>query len=149
MRLCVSLSGAVDRGVVRQIGVSNFYGFPEFKRLYDDARIKPTVLQNRFTGATDFDVGLRQFCRENKISYQSFWTLTANPGILTHPSVRQLALERQKTPEQLFFAYLIGCEVVPLTGCKDRRHMEEDIEVAHSEIWLNDKERETFDVLLQ
>ena len=37
-----------DQGVVRQLGVSNFYEPPRLEALCRNARIKPAVIQNRF-----------------------------------------------------------------------------------------------------
>ena len=39
---------AVAQGKVRNLGVSNCYDPRDFKTIYDNANIKPVVLQNRF-----------------------------------------------------------------------------------------------------
>lgn len=66
----------VDEGRVKQLGISNIYNFHALRRIYNDARHKPSVIQNRFYADTNFDHQIRQFCRERNIFYQSFWTLT-------------------------------------------------------------------------
>jgi diketogulonate reductase-like aldo/keto reductase len=66
----------VDDGRVKQLGISNLYNLNGLKKLYEDARHKPSVVQNRFHAETNFDSDLRKFCREKNIFYQSFWTLT-------------------------------------------------------------------------
>ncbi len=66
----------VDEGRVKQLGISNLYNLNGLKKLYEDARHKPSVIQNRFYAETNFDSDIRQFCREKNIFYQSFWTLT-------------------------------------------------------------------------
>jgi diketogulonate reductase-like aldo/keto reductase len=71
-----------DRGGARQIGISNVYDLSTLRKLYDEARVKPTVLQNRFYKDSGYDVQIREFCALHGIAYQSFWTLTANPHIL-------------------------------------------------------------------
>jgi diketogulonate reductase-like aldo/keto reductase len=71
-----------DRGGARRIGISNCYDLRLLQQLYKEARVKPTVLQNRFYADTGYDEEIREFCRQNSITYQSFWTLTANPRIL-------------------------------------------------------------------
>ena len=38
----------VDEGKVKQLGISNCYDFELFQALYNQARIKPKVLQNRY-----------------------------------------------------------------------------------------------------
>ncbi|CAF2813186.1 unnamed protein product [Rotaria sp. Silwood2] len=119
----------VDNGLVRQLGISNLYDLNGLKRLHDDARHKPSVIQNRFYADTNFDSDIRRFCREKNIYYQSFWTLTANPRILGHPLVQQLAQERHGTPVQVFFRFLLDIGLTPLTGTTDERHMKEDLQV--------------------
>lgn len=64
----------VDEGTVLRIGISNCYDYPFFKSLHEMARIKPSVLQNRFYAESNFDTELRAFCKANNIWYQSFWT---------------------------------------------------------------------------
>lgn len=59
--------------------------------LYKEARIKPKFVQNRFHKDTLYEGELRQFCRDNDIVFQSFWTLTGNPKLLKSPPVHYLA----------------------------------------------------------
>jgi diketogulonate reductase-like aldo/keto reductase len=134
----------VDDGRVKQLGISNLYNLNGLKKLYDDARHKPSVIQNRFHAETNFDSDIRQFCREKNIFYQSFWTLTgkeknfnlfhfyilylANPQILSNPLVKQLAQDRHGTPAQVFFRFLIDIGLTPLTGTTDEKHMKEDLQ---------------------
>lgn len=124
----------VERGVVRQLGISNCYGLQTLKALYRASRIKPMVLQNRFYADTDYDVVLRDFCREHHIVYQSFWTLTANPQLLSDETVRLISLKYQRTPPQILFRYLTHVGVVPLTGTRSETHMREDLAIFEFEL---------------
>ncbi|CAF1298154.1 unnamed protein product [Adineta steineri] len=118
----------VDDGRVKQLGISNLYDLNGLKKLYEDARHKPSVIQNRLYAETNFDSDIRKFCQEKNIFYQSFWTLTANPTILNHPLVKQLAQERHGTSAQIFFRFLIDIGLTPLTGTTDEKHMKEDLQ---------------------
>lgn len=138
----------VDDGKVRQLGMSNCYDLSAFKKIYSEARIKPAVLQNRFHSETNFDVELRAFCAENHIFYQSFWTLSANPKILRNSDVVQLAKNREKTPEQMFFAYLLSTGIItPLTGTTNKTHMQQDLEAM--DIIISEEEAKIFEKLLK
>jgi diketogulonate reductase-like aldo/keto reductase len=119
----------VDAGKVRQIGISNCYALSQLEALHQAARIKPAVVQNRFYADTRYDRELRAWCRERKIIYQSFWTLTANPEILTGPTIRAIAAKRRRTAAQILFRYLTQVEVAPLTGTTSELHMQEDLEI--------------------
>jgi hypothetical protein len=63
----------------------------------------------RFYSKTGYDRGIRQFCRQNNITYQSFWTLTANPDAVNSRVVRQIAQKRGVTPEQVRRVSMLCC----------------------------------------
>ena len=117
------------KGEVRQLGISNIYNLAILKKLYDQSTIKPSVVQNRFYENSSYDIMLRAWCREKGIRYQSFWTLTANPHILSHGIIQQAATRHSKTPQQILFRYLVQRDVDPLTGTQSVAHMKEDLDV--------------------
>lgn len=124
----------VDAGKVGQLGISNCYDLQQFETLYGAARIKPAVLQNRFYSDTRYDRDIRAYCRKQGIIYQSFWTLTANPQILTHRAVTALGEKYQRTPAQILFRYLTQIDVAPLTGTRSELHMREDLAIFEFEL---------------
>lgn len=114
---------------VKQLGISNCYELETMLQLYNDASVKPSVLQNRFYTQTNFDIDLRKWCSENGIIYQSFWTLSANPALLQSPVITDIASSNNKTPAQILFRYLTQIGVVPLTGTSTDIHMIEDLKI--------------------
>jgi diketogulonate reductase-like aldo/keto reductase len=116
-------------GKVGLLGISNCYDLALLKKLYADASVKPRIVQNRFYRDTGYDTGLRQWCRQQGVTYQSFWTLTANPHILQHPVLQNIARQHAKTTAQVFFCYLSQTAVVPLTGTSSVQHMAEDLAI--------------------
>jgi diketogulonate reductase-like aldo/keto reductase len=140
-----TLESLVDALGVRQLGISNCYGIEQLEALYDSARFKPAVVQNRFYAESGYDCEIRSFCRRHGIIYQSFWTLTANPQVLAHRVVRELASKYGRTPAQILFRYLTQNDVVPLTGTRSETHMREDLAIFEFE--LADFEREVMDAL--
>ena len=131
-----TLESLVDEGVVREIGLSNCYDPREFRTIFAAARVKPFVLQNRFHAKTGYDTEIRAFCRANGVVYQSFWTLTANPGILEAANVRALASHHRVTPAQILFRALTQIGVVPLTGTTSDEHMRQDLAIFDFELSL-------------
>jgi diketogulonate reductase-like aldo/keto reductase len=123
-----------DGGGARQLGISNCYRPELLERLYRLSRVKPAVVQNRFYAENRYDREIREFCRHNRIVYQSFWTLTANPSILAHAALRALAATHGHTPAQVFFRYLTQIGVVPLTGTASQAHMREDLGIFEFEL---------------
>jgi diketogulonate reductase-like aldo/keto reductase len=124
-----AMEGLVDAGHVRQLGLSNCYSLAQFQALHAAARVKPAVLQNRFYDKTGHDRELRAFCLAQGISYQSFWTLTANPHLLAHPVMAALAEAQGRTAAQVLYRYLTQRGVVPLTGTTSAQHMREDLAI--------------------
>lgn len=124
-----SLEKVHSNGGTRSIGISNCYDLHVLQNLHKLARVKPTVVQNRFYAKTGYDRELRQWCRENNIVYQSFWTLTANPDVLSHPDMQVLSRTLDKTPAQVLFRYLLQRDVTPLTGTTDENHMRQDLAI--------------------
>jgi diketogulonate reductase-like aldo/keto reductase len=141
-----AMEALVASGQVKRLGISNCYDMGQFKALYDAAVVKPSALQNRFHDKTGYDRELRAFCRAQGISYQSFWTLTANPHILTHPLVMALAAHHSRSAAQILFRYLMQSGVTPLTGTTSAQHMQEDLATVAFE--LSSSELETVDRLI-
>jgi diketogulonate reductase-like aldo/keto reductase len=140
-----AMESLVDVRRVRQLGISNCYRLEQLETLYDSARIKPAVVQNRFHADTGYDREIRAFCRQHRLIYQSFWTLTANPHVLAHRAVTSLASKHRRTQAQILFRYLTQVEVVPLTGTRTETHMREDLAIFEFE--LSELERKAMDAL--
>jgi diketogulonate reductase-like aldo/keto reductase len=136
----------VDAGKAGQLGISNCYQLRQLESLYTEARIKPAVLQNRFHADTHYDHDLRVYCRKQNIIYQSFWTLTANPHVLSHRTIAALADKYQRTTAQILFRYLTQIGVAPLTGTRSASHMRDDLAIF--EFQLTDPELTRVDAVL-
>jgi diketogulonate reductase-like aldo/keto reductase len=140
-----TMESLVESREVRQLGISNCYRLGELEALFDSARYKPAVVQNRFYADTGYDREIRAFCRQHGVIYQCFWTLTANPQVLAHRTVRDFSTKHSRTPAQILFRYLTQNDIVPLTGTRSEIHMREDLAIFDFE--LTDLEREAMDAL--
>ena len=129
-----AMEALVDAGGVHRIGISNCYDVRVLEKLYDVSRIKPAIVQNRFYADTDYDVEIRAFCADHAMSYQSFWTLSANPQLLEDETVRLLTLKYRRTAAQVLFRYLTQVGVTPLTGTKSEAHLREDLAIFEFEL---------------
>lgn len=72
-----------QEGKTKNLGISNIYNLNLLQNIYSKANIKPRFIQNRFYRQSGYDKGIREFCRSNDMQYQSFWTLTGNPNIVS------------------------------------------------------------------
>ena len=141
-----AMESLVASGGVRQLGISNCYEVDTLAELYEAARVKPAVVQNRFYADTGYDREIRTFCDRQRMIYQSFWTLSANPQVLAHATIAGLGHKYGRTPAQILFRYLTQSRVVPLTGTRSEAHMREDLEIFDFE--LTDLEHGAVDGLL-
>lgn len=113
---------------VRTLGISNTYQLSILQDLYTFAKVKPSVLQNRFYPDSGYDKDNRVFCSENGIKYQSFWTLTANPHLLRSEPVNTIAKETGVTKPVALYALVIGLgDVSVLNGTTNEQRMAEDV----------------------
>jgi diketogulonate reductase-like aldo/keto reductase len=135
-----AMEAIYQSGAVRQLGISNCYDPGLLALLHGRADIKPVIVQNRFYADTGYDTEIRAFCDQHDMVYQSFWTLTANPGILASAEIKSLAAKYKRSPAQVFFRYLTQIGIVPLTGTTSAQHMREDLAIFEFE--LNGEELE-------
>ncbi|CAK4019841.1 Hypothetical predicted protein [Lecanosticta acicola] len=112
---------------IRTLGLSNVYHLPLLEAIHTLAEIKPSVLQNRFCRDSAYDPAIRAFCRENRIRYESFWTLTANPHLLTSDPVGALASSVGIGRAVALYGLVLGLgNVSVLDGTKNVQRMRED-----------------------
>ncbi len=126
------------KGDTRKIGISNCYDLSMLQQLFNDASIKPSIVQNRFYRESDYDKSLRTWAKEQGITYQSFWSLSANPHILHSKIVQTIAHKYHKSVEQIFYRYLIHERIVPLNGTTSLEHMVEDLSIFEFELSLEE-----------
>ena len=113
-------------GEVRHLGLSNCTLF-QLMDLYERSNIKPSVVQNRFYANTKYDIGLRKFCAEKGIVYQSFWSLTANPRLISSAPVQQLARELGISPASALYCLILSLgNITILNGTTNQARMKED-----------------------
>jgi len=136
-----------DKNEVRQLGISNCYDLDVLEYLYNHARIKPTIVQNRFYAQSNYDKTIRTFCLQNGITYESFWSLTANPHILESEVLQNLSNKYQKSVAEIFYRFLNHIHIVPLNGTTSSKHMQKDLNIGEFE--LSNDEIEDISQLLQ
>lgn len=126
---------------VGQIGISNCYDLDVLQYLYNNSTIKPAVIQNRFYEHSNYDKELRAWCKQRGIIYQAFWTLTANPHILSSAIINELSKKYSKTLAQVFYRYLNHIGIVPLIGTTSKQHMMEDSSIFEFELGSDEIEK--------
>ncbi|KAI8224812.1 hypothetical protein K4K55_009394 [Colletotrichum sp. SAR 10_96] len=113
---------------IRTIGISNV-DLDELQALCKDAAVKPVVVQNRLNPKEAYNTPVRVFCRERGINFQSFWTLTANPGIVKSELVGGIAAAVGVSNEVAMYGLVLGLGGVSvLDGTTNEPRMKGDLE---------------------
>ncbi len=124
----------VDAGEVGALGISNCYDLDVLKYLFNNAKVKPSIVQNRFYSQSGYDKEIRAFCNENNIKYESFWSLTANPNILASEVLQTFSNKYQRGVAEIFYRFLNHINITPLNGTTSTKHMIEDLKISEFEL---------------
>jgi diketogulonate reductase-like aldo/keto reductase len=118
---------------IHSLGISNTT-LQMLQELHAEATIKPSVVQNRFYPDTQWEVPLREWCREKGIVFQSFWTLTGNPGLMESNVVSEMSQELESKGMEdgsalALYALVLGLDGTSvLNGTTNEGRMKNDLE---------------------
>jgi diketogulonate reductase-like aldo/keto reductase len=123
-----------DKKEVGQLGISNCYDLDVLIYLYNNAKVKPSIVQNRFYAQSGYDKEIRVFCIEKGITYESFWSLSANPNILASEVLEKLVNKYGRSSAEIFYRFLNHINIVPLNGTTSKQHMIVDLKIGEFEL---------------
>lgn len=137
------INDAVDRGLVRAVGVSNF-NLEQVEQAIAASKYPIAALQNHYslTYRSEFSPELRALCRTHTITFVAYKPLerkklTDNPL----PLITKLAKKYQKTPAQVILNWVISQEgVVAIPKASWKKHIDENLGALTFEIEEKDKE---------
>lgn len=137
-------------GRIRALGISNT-DLDTVASILSGMKVSPSVVQNRFYPATNWEVELRKFCHKNEIIYQTFWTLSGNPELARSALVQQLAKDAGVEKEVALYCLVLGLErVAILDGTTNPEHMKGDLTgVEELGRWAQRDGKENWDAALQ
>jgi diketogulonate reductase-like aldo/keto reductase len=115
-----------DAGRTIHLGISNV-SLQHLQQMEAAHSELPAFVQNRCFARLGWDREVRSFCNRNKIQYQGFSLLTANPEVLQHPPFVALAAKLNATVAQVIFSFARAVGILPLTGTSSAEHMRQDL----------------------
>jgi diketogulonate reductase-like aldo/keto reductase len=118
-RIWQALERLRERGLAREIGVSNF-GRGGLGALLEDVSHRPSVNQVQFNPFR-YRRRLLDYCREQGIAFEAYSPLARGRG-LTHPTVTGIAERAGRTPAQVMLRWAVqhGALVIPKSSHEDR-----------------------------
>lgn len=121
-----AMEEAVDRGLIRSIGVSNFE-IEDIQNIIEHGKIKPTANQIRVhIGHTPIDV--IEYCKDNGIIVMAF-SPNATGKLLNHPTVTEIANKYHVSVPQLSIRYDYQLGLLPLPRSTNPAHIAENKEI--------------------
>jgi diketogulonate reductase-like aldo/keto reductase len=117
-----------NSGRVRLLGVSNVT-LEQLRSLCQEAKVRPSFVQNRCYAATAWDRDVRSFCAAEGIVYQGFSLLTANRKAIAGSAVGRIAERHGRTKSQTVFRFALDVGMIALTGTTNADHMREDLDI--------------------
>ncbi|KAI5651767.1 aldo/keto reductase family domain-containing protein [Phthorimaea operculella] len=129
------LEDAKEKNLTRSIGVSNF-NITQMQRLWDNARIKPAVLQIE-VNPTITQCELVDWCKEHGVvvmAYSPFGAILgrkqdAPPPRADHPTLQKIAAKYKKTVPQILIRYLIDRGLVAIPRSTNKERIKENIDI--------------------
>ncbi|KAG6033629.1 hypothetical protein E4U19_006346 [Claviceps sp. Clav32 group G5] len=131
------------------LGVSNTT-LSIVEALYHNMAVRPAIVQNRFYDGSDFEHRIRAYCREKRLVFQSFWTLSSNADLLRCEPVKSVAKKAEVDPVAAYYTLVIGLgSMSVLDGTSNLAHMEQDLEgLEKIGIWAEREGRDDWEAAL-
>ena len=135
-----AMETCVDRGMIRQIGVSNF-SIKKLKALLSAARIKPVSNQVEMHPYLQ-QPELVTFCQDNNVRLTAYASLGStdrpqglkretDPDLLNHPDVMAIANKHQASAAQVLLAWSLHRQVVVIPKSVHEERLLQNIESAN------------------
>jgi diketogulonate reductase-like aldo/keto reductase len=125
----IALEIALEAGMTRSIGVSNFNEDHLAELIEDGVQVVPHVNQIEVSPHCQY-TKIMDFCKSKGILVEAYSPLGSTVGgVLKDPTIIQIAQKYEKNPGQVVLKYLIqlGCVVLPRSSSEERMRSNMDV----------------------
>ena len=129
---------ALERGLTRSIGVSNF-GVSQLRRLTGSCSVPPAVNQVQFS-PFQYRRRLAEACRSHGIALEAYSPLTRGAD-LDDPTVAEIAGRIGRTPAQVLLRWSLQREAIVIPKSSHRDRIRENLAIFDFEIGAEDMAR--------
>ena len=126
-----AIEKAIDRGVVRSLGISNYYTSEEFDEITKDTKILPTVIQNEnhiFFQNTEFQNYIKQYGTIIE-SYYPFGGRGHTADSMNNDTIVKIAETYGKTGAQVILRWQLQAGYIAIPGSSNPEHIAENFDI--------------------
>lgn len=142
-----ALERSVKRGVVRSIGISNYYTPAEYERITSEAEIPPAVMQNENHPYYQ-NTELQKYLASKGVFVESWYPLGGRghtAELLGNEVIAGIAKAHGKSPAQVIIKWHVQAGYIVIPGSSNPEHIRENINVF--DFALTDDERKAIAAL--
>lgn len=129
--LYAAIEDAVKRGVVRGIGISNYYTPSDYERMAKGALILPTVIQNE-NHPFYHNSELQKYVAKDGVLIESYYPLGGRghtDKLLGNPVIVRVASRHGKSPAQTILRWHLQSGYIAVPGSSNPAHIAENIDI--------------------
>ena len=130
-KLYQAMEKAHDAGLVRSLGISNYYTESDINRVLSFAKIKPAVIQNENHPFYQ-NSKIRAFCKKNGIYLESYYPLGGRghtQTLFSDPTISAIAKAHGKTSAQILLRWHIQAGYIAIPGSSNPVHIAENFAI--------------------
>ena len=130
-KLYEAMERSVQKGIVRSLGISNYYTERDVKRVLSFAKIKPCVIQNE-NHIFYQNNALRDWCKSEDIVIESYYPLGGRghtKGSLNNKTILEIARAHKKSAAQIILRWHLQSLYIAIPGSANAEHIRENCAV--------------------
>lgn len=131
-----AIENAIDKGIVRSLGISNYYIQEDFERITENAKIMLAVIQNEnhiFFQNTEFQSYVKQFGVIIE-SYYPFGGRGHTSDSMNNEVIAEIAEVHGKTGAQIILRWHLQAGYITIPGSSNPDHITENYDIFDFEL---------------
>ena len=134
---------SIDKGIVRSLGISNYYTKDEYDRITANAEVLPVLIQNEnhpFYQNTE----IQEYVRKDGVFIESYYPLGGRghtQDLFNNETILRLAEKYDKSSAQIILRWHLQAGYIVIPGSSNPDHIAENIDIFDFELTDEDMEK--------
>ena len=130
-KLYQAMERAQGDGIIRSLGISNYYTESDVRRVLSFAKIKPAVIQNENHPFYQ-NAALQKSCEKDGIVVESYYPLGGRghtQTLFSDPTIAAIAKAHKKTSAQIMLRWHVQSGYIAIPGSSNPAHIAENFAI--------------------